>query len=251
MGISSKKLWDFCSFSYNNSIKFSLAHQDQFEDVIRKIDFDEGLLLDTGCGTGDFEIALLKNKEKIKIVSCDFSAKMLENARKRLGKYSANVCFYLVDLNDNLPFKDNHFDAMVAINVLFAIKSTKNYLLEAHRLLKDGGLIIIANPKKDANMGRTIIYYYNKLREQEKKWERFILLLRALYFFPFALVVLGLNLIMVAWGKSKKYTFYTKEEFQRQLEETGFKKIDFQETLANQDWLISARKVTDPSIQTR
>lgn len=239
---SSKKLWDFCSFAYNNTIRFSLAHYDQFQDVIRKINFDEGLLLDTGCGTGDFEFVLLRKKRKIRIISCDFSPKMLNYAKKRLKSYSARVCFCLANLDKKLEFQDNHFDAIVAINVLFAIKNMKNYLLETHRILKDGGLIIIVNPKKDANMGRTIIYYFDKLREQKKNWDKLILALKVLYFFPFALIVLGLNSIMVSWGKTEKYTFYTKEEFQKQLESTGFKKIEFQETLANQDWLISAEK---------
>lgn len=108
-------------------------------------------ILDIATGTGDFAIESLKlNPEKI--VGVDISAGMLEKGREKMVKRKVDhiISMQLGDSED-LPFEDNHFDALT---VGFGVRNFQNLekgLAEMLRVVRPGGKLIIlefSHPKK-------------------------------------------------------------------------------------------------------
>ncbi len=96
-------------------------------------------VLDIGCGTG----AHLVHYQKVQcqVSGVDTSPSMLERARLKLGEQED---LRLVNAS-TLPFPDNHFDIILLSTVLHEMPPDlrKNVLLEAHRVLKESGRILI------------------------------------------------------------------------------------------------------------
>ena len=96
-------------------------------------------VLDIGCGTG----AHLVHYQKVlcQVSGVDTSPSMLERARLKLGERAD-----LRQVNaSTLPFPDNHFDIILLSTVLHEMPPDlrKYVLLEAHRVLKESGRILI------------------------------------------------------------------------------------------------------------
>jgi demethylmenaquinone methyltransferase/2-methoxy-6-polyprenyl-1,4-benzoquinol methylase len=108
-------------------------------------------ILDIATGTGDLAILLAKTNAK-KIVGLDISAGMLEvGIQKIKNKNLDKVIDMVIGDSENLPFPDNHFDA---ITVSFGIRNFETLdkgLAEILRVLKPKGIFVIletSNPTK-------------------------------------------------------------------------------------------------------
>lgn len=100
-------------------------------------------ILDIATGTADLALALATLKPQ-KIIGVDISNKMLEIGRQKVNKNLLERMIVLQKADaENLPFPDNHFDA---ITVAFGVRNFENLqkgLAEIHRVLKPGGQFII------------------------------------------------------------------------------------------------------------
>ena len=100
-------------------------------------------ILDIATGTGDLAI-LMSNTSATEIIGADISAGMLEVGRKKIAerKLDNKIEMVLGD-SENLPFENNHFDA---ITVAFGVRNFENLekgLSEILRVLKPGGIFVI------------------------------------------------------------------------------------------------------------
>jgi SAM-dependent methyltransferase len=76
------------------------------------------------------------------IVTCfDFSAKMVELPRHRLGP---DTDLHVADLTNPLPFRDGAFDDVVASLVLHYLQDWAAPLAEMHPVLRSGGRLIMS-----------------------------------------------------------------------------------------------------------
>ena len=96
-------------------------------------------ILDLGCGNGRLFLTL--KEKRVDYFGIDFSKELIEIAKKRYpqGKFFVGDCL-------NLPFQDNFFDKVYSISVLHHIPSKEfrqKFLLEAKRVLKKDGLLIL------------------------------------------------------------------------------------------------------------
>ncbi len=91
-------------------------------------------VLDYGCGSGLFQIELEKNFTNVEAYGIDTSKEAIEFCKKRGLE---RVKFYK---GAKIPFKDEFFDTVVAIDVLEHIKNDLSALKEIKRVLRKDGL---------------------------------------------------------------------------------------------------------------
>lgn len=108
-------------------------------------------ILDIATGTGDLAILMTQTKAS-KIIGLDISEGMLEVGRKKINdKNLQNKIEMILGDSENMPFPDNHFDA---ITVSFGIRNFETLekgLSEILRVLKPTGIFVIletSNPTK-------------------------------------------------------------------------------------------------------
>ncbi|ALM06437.1 ubiquinone biosynthesis methyltransferase UbiE [Sediminicola sp. YIK13] len=100
-------------------------------------------ILDIATGTGDLAINLVQTGAN-KIVGLDISAGMLEVGKKKINeKMLANTIEMVVGDSEDLPFKENSFDA---VTVAFGVRNFDNLekgLAEIYRVLRPGGTFVV------------------------------------------------------------------------------------------------------------
>jgi ubiquinone/menaquinone biosynthesis C-methylase UbiE len=98
-------------------------------------------ILDVGCGEGYFLKCIEKWFPNAEIYGLDIDDNKLYLASGRLNsaklkKYDAH----------KLPFPDDSFDIVSAIQILEHLETPELLLREANRILRNGGILIIATP---------------------------------------------------------------------------------------------------------
>jgi ubiquinone/menaquinone biosynthesis C-methylase UbiE len=96
--------------------------------------------LDAGCGAGFYTEWLINNGAK-EAVAIDFSEKMVESTKKRIGD-KAKV--YVSNLNEKLNLEDNYFDLIISSLTLHYVKDLDFTLKELSRILKPNGKLIFS-----------------------------------------------------------------------------------------------------------
>ena len=103
-------------------------------------------VLDIGCGAGvDSLVAAHLVGTRGRVVGLDVTPAMVERARGHLARLGlANVTFQVGDA-EALPFPDNDFDAVISNGVFNLTLDKEKALKEAHRVLKPGGRLMLAD----------------------------------------------------------------------------------------------------------
>ena len=117
-------------------------------------------VLDLAAGTGDFAVAIAKHLQPKEVILADFSQEMLNLSQPKLDPKFPDIHFRY-DKSDalNLPYADNHFDA---IAVGFGIRNFADPLRglqEMHRVVRPGGRIVILEPGKPSNWFMQLGYW--------------------------------------------------------------------------------------------
>jgi ubiquinone/menaquinone biosynthesis C-methylase UbiE len=100
---------------------------------------EAGNVLELGVGTGR---NLRFYRQDQAITAVDLSERMLARAERKAKLLHANVRLELADV-ECLPFADGVFDAVVATFLLCSVPNPHVGLLEARRVLKPGGQLIL------------------------------------------------------------------------------------------------------------
>jgi demethylmenaquinone methyltransferase/2-methoxy-6-polyprenyl-1,4-benzoquinol methylase len=100
-------------------------------------------ILDIATGTGDLAI-MMAGLNPDKVIGLDISAGMLEVGKQKVAKVNlSDKIEMIVGDSENMPFKDNTFDA---ITVSFGVRNFANLdkgLTEIKRVLKPGGTFVV------------------------------------------------------------------------------------------------------------
>lgn len=95
-------------------------------------------ILELGCGTGSMWTGRLDLlRPDAHLILSDFSAGMLETARKNIGHHS-QVDYCVVDIQ-SIPYADASFDMVIANMMLYHVPDLHKGLSEVRRVLKPGG----------------------------------------------------------------------------------------------------------------
>lgn len=115
---------------------FSVNKNDWFSWIFEQIDFSTVYrLLEIGCGNGKLWENNHYNLRNREIFLSDNSAGMIEETKQRLGD---DYNYLIIDCND-IPFKSNYFDNIIANHVLFYLNDLNRGLQEITRVLKSDG----------------------------------------------------------------------------------------------------------------
>lgn len=109
-------------------------------------------ILDTGAGSGNLTLELLK--EGHEVFAVDIKESPLKILKEKCKEYDKKLKVMNMDVHQ-LEFKDEEFDAVSSMFVIPLIKNNKKYLSEVHRILKKGGKLVISgwSPVKDSWKG--------------------------------------------------------------------------------------------------
>jgi ubiquinone/menaquinone biosynthesis C-methylase UbiE len=101
---------------------------------------DGGSVLDVGCGNGNL-INALNQKGKIQACGMDISPNMIDECRKRYGDIE-----FMVSNGEDIPFDSASFDVLTICCVLHHLNNPQRFFVEAQRVLKPGGTLIVGDP---------------------------------------------------------------------------------------------------------
>ncbi|MFX1279324.1 MAG: class I SAM-dependent methyltransferase [Promethearchaeota archaeon] len=103
-------------------------------------------ILDLGCGTGRHLIFF--SKKGFDIFGLDGSLRGIEIAQQWLSEEGLKVETVCSKIEDDFPFDDNSFDAVISIQVIHhnLLKNILKTVKEIERVLKEGGYLFVTFP---------------------------------------------------------------------------------------------------------
>ncbi|MFN3567853.1 MAG: ubiquinone/menaquinone biosynthesis methyltransferase [Caldimicrobium sp.] len=101
----------------------------------------EGPILDLCCGPYTLSLQLLKKKKRT-LFALDLSMEMLSYGKRKLGPFYEYLFPVRADA-ERLPFKDSSFQALTIAFGLRNLPRRDVAIEEFHRVLKNGGLLLI------------------------------------------------------------------------------------------------------------
>lgn len=136
----------------------------------------EQYLLDAGCGTGNYSMALLAHVRRISAV--DINEGMLNRAREKFESKNGRIDFHHAPI-DALPFEDAVFDGVMINQVLHHLQLAadadypiyRKVFAEFARVLKPGGTLVV-NTCSHQQLRHGFWYYHLIADETTRMCER-------------------------------------------------------------------------------
>lgn len=113
---------------------YKIENQSILDAVVKAKKYACGNILDMGCGNKPY--ALIFREEKY--IGIDLPVSESANKEEKKADVHGSVL--------ELPFKSNSFDTVISLQVLEHVPEPKKMLKEAHRVLKNGGHLILTAP---------------------------------------------------------------------------------------------------------
>ena len=218
---SGRSFWSLYARVYDGLRKV-VPYQRLVEHAVAGVPATARSLLDAGCGTGNLLEAARAERPSLALHGIDRSSAMLDRARRRVP----GATFVEGDLDVALPWPDATFDAVVCINVLYAVTDVERTVSELFRVLRPGGILIASGPGSTAKLGPLVLEH-----ARVTGWARTLPLLGRLA------ALTGLNLYILFRGYRGKYHFLDAERVRRLL------RADTVETAyAAQNWFVRLQK---------
>ncbi len=229
--------WDLYATVYDSLPKHFSPYKFLLDEVVEEVSkyCVKGKLLDAGCGTGNYTIALAKLGYDV--IGIDSAAGMLRRAVSKKKKDGiGNITLIRSDLEQRLAFQDNYFDVLICINALYSMKNPGNIINEFYRVLRPDGYFILCEPQRPVKLAPII----REARDRGGLKETVNVL--------FHLFLIGcFNLALGKKQSEGVYHYWNEREMKEILAKTNFKVMSLKRTYTNKtDILISSIKLPSP-----
>lgn len=168
-------------------------------------------LLDLACGTGDVTIEALKVRPDAKVFGTDFSHSMLLGAKPKIKKLGLDDKVVLQTASaENLPYKENVFDAMTIAFGIRNVARRRKALGEIFRVLRPNGKALIVDFSLPSNFAVRLMYrtYFLKV-------------------LPLIGGVVSGNFEAYKYLPQSVEGFPTPEKFAQELKDAGFNHVEY------------------------
>ncbi|MFA6759890.1 MAG: bifunctional demethylmenaquinone methyltransferase/2-methoxy-6-polyprenyl-1,4-benzoquinol methylase UbiE [Sulfuricurvum sp.] len=185
------------------------------------------LVLDVACGTGDmmgfWQRQSRSNGVKIgKLIGVDPSVGMLEVAKKKFEGFE-----FINSKATQIPLEDAQADLLSITYGIRNVVEREKALSEFHRVLKEGGLVVILEFMKNTNpsfFGRIRDFYLNKI-------------------LPIIGGMISKNLEAYTYLPNSIETFLSVDDMKNELKESGFEVLYAKSFSMDISTLLIAKKI--------
>ncbi len=239
-------MWDWYAFFYD-SVRTLLPYQELLKKTVTALDIrEDGVqILDAGCGTGNLADAL--SSAKVSVHGADGSSAMLKRAKAKTLRCANPVRYIKADFNQPLPYRDGVFDGVVSLNVLYALRDPRSALRELHRVLKFGGLLVLATPTVEPKI-RNIFGAHLSLLTQAQWLKKLLYWVKTIASLPSQTCMTAFNLMIKRRAARREFHFFDASELAALLQENGFHILRCEPAYGGTDSFVVAAKaltVTD------
>ena len=159
--MNSKLFYNLTAWAYGllDVIYFNNYERSPRKAVLDAINLED-TVLDMCTGTGANALKIAENLPPARVIGVDLSQGMLKIAREKVKKEDVhNIKFYQMDATD-MKFKDRCFDKVSIALVLHETyeELAGKLILEAKRVLKDDGEIIITEWEPSKQWWRRVLF---------------------------------------------------------------------------------------------
>ena len=159
-------------------IKISIAYRVWKRKLKKYGGFDKSSnfkVIEVGCGPGYFLKCIEKWFPKSEIFGLDIDKSLLEFAASHIKRTKL-----ITHDGHRLPFPDNVFNVVCALQVIEHLEKPESFFTEANRVLKNKGILIIATPNPEGIPAKTLKDKWQGFRydhislKSPKEWKQVI-----------------------------------------------------------------------------
>ncbi|KAB8335335.1 class I SAM-dependent methyltransferase [Scytonema tolypothrichoides VB-61278] len=130
----------------NTPEDFSKAAEHLTREVYSAANVKNGQdVLDVGCGLGGTIASLNEQFSQMNLVGLNIDRRQLEQARKKVVARDGNTLRFEEGNACMLPFPDQSFDVVLAVECIFHFPDRRQFFQEAFRVLKPNGCLALSD----------------------------------------------------------------------------------------------------------
>ncbi|NEQ99779.1 MAG: methyltransferase domain-containing protein [Cyanothece sp. SIO2G6] len=125
---------------------FFQAAEQLSRQLLAHADIDDGLqILDAGCGFGGTIALLNGDYQNLHLTGININGEQVERASQTVQPQGSNQLNFVCGNACQLPFADQAFDVVLAVECIFAFPSREQFFAEVRRVLRPGGKLVLCD----------------------------------------------------------------------------------------------------------